>query len=227
MKNLLIVLALLIHPLAISAETKYLDRPIAVPAKLNEILARYRTIARSKLEYFNKRFENDKRSSFYVTTIIREENAKETVFVKLNKIDSEMYFGEIANNSANNMKFKSGDQVTVAVDDIDDWLIVSPDGEEEGNLRGKILDLIQIGKAAFILEMLPKNGKWSEFNVVSVINPLTKQQIIEVVPQEVISNIESKIGEKLGAKVADRSDRKYVYIFAQFPGWEIISEPRE
>lgn len=77
---------------------------------------------------------------FYVTTRLRSEGRTESVFIAVKKIEGSKVSGVIANDVHLLKDFKSGQSVTVAEADIDDWVITNPDGTEEGNVVGKFLE---------------------------------------------------------------------------------------
>ena len=93
------------------------------------------------------------------------------------------------------MNFRSGDPIEITSQEVYDWLIVNLDGTEEGNLQGKALDLLQVGVAAFIVELHPEDGEYVTSDIVSVINPKTQQEVIDLVPDEVLAAIDHNVAE--------------------------------
>lgn len=203
------------------ADSNYQDSPVNIDSDMQVILSAYEEQARNTLDVFNKEFNENGQNIFYVTTRIYQDENFEQIFVKLNSIDEGTYEGVIASSPLGKVDFKSGDKIRVKSADVLDWLIVLPDGEERGNLQGKALDLIQVGKAAVITRMTPKDGKYKSFTVVSVLNPQTKQEVIEILPQDVKTKIETYLATKNANLVPEDDKEQYTYIFVRFPGWQI------
>jgi uncharacterized protein YegJ (DUF2314 family) len=204
-----------------SADSNYKDSPVNIDSDMQVILSAYEEQARNTLDVFNKEFSENDQNIFYVTTRIYQDENFEQIFVRLVSIKGGVYEGVIASSPLGKVDFKSGDKISVKSADVLDWLIVLPDGEERGNLQGKALDLIQVGKAAVITRMTPKDGKYTSFTVVSVLNPQTKQEVIEILPQDVKAKIENYLATKNANLVPEDDKEKYTYIFVRFPGWQI------
>jgi uncharacterized protein YegJ (DUF2314 family) len=214
-------LLLLVSAFVSAGDSKYSDMPAGINAEMKMLLDEYEVQARDTIDHFNKRFSSGSKGTFYVITRLYEGSFYEQIFVKLQKIEDGFYKGVIASTPMGKVKFKSGDSLEVKVSDITDWLIVLPDGKEEGNLQGKAIDLFQVGKAAFISKMTPKDGKFESFTVVSVLNPHTKQEVIDIVPEKTKAEIESYLAKlKRGTQSVDNKE-KYTYTIVNFPGWQI------
>ncbi len=225
MKKLLITFVVLVlSSTAFSGETKYKDMPTGINSSLEAILNQYTQKSKKSLPYFNKQFETQKGRTFYIVTRIYQNEFYEQVFVKLSTIRNDFYIGSIASEPMGRVAFKSGDSITVATNKVVDWLIVNADGTEEGSLLGKALDLAQVGQSAFICEMTPKEGVFASFKVVSVINPYTRQEIIEIVPQDVLEKVAAMLVKTHGGKPSQDDKAKYTYTIVRFPGWDIVDE---
>lgn len=64
----------------------------------------------------------------------------EDVFVVVDAIKDGKVTGRIANIPENVTNYRQGQQITVPESEIRNWVIVRPDGSEEGNLVGKFLE---------------------------------------------------------------------------------------
>jgi hypothetical protein len=64
----------------------------------------------------------------------------EAVFVTVSGIKGEQITGRIDSDVRGVAGYKSGDSYSLSERDILDWVIVRPDGGEDGNLVGKFLD---------------------------------------------------------------------------------------
>jgi len=77
---------------------------------------------------------------FSVLTTLRGAGGQETVFVVVNSIKGDQITGVIDSNVVGDVGHKGGDPYTLSERDLVDWMILRPDGTEEGNLVGKFLD---------------------------------------------------------------------------------------
>jgi uncharacterized protein YegJ (DUF2314 family) len=220
MKYIVLVL-LLISANINSADSNYKDSPVNINVDMQLLLKTYEEQARNTLGEFKAVFNRKDAGTFYITTRIHQDANYEQIFVKLTSINGDIYKGVIASSPLGIVDFKSGDSISVKSSDVLDWLIVTPDGEERGNLQGKALDLSQVGKAAVLTRMTPKDGKYTSFAVVSVLNPQTKQEVIEILPADVKTKIEKYVSTKNANQVAEDNKEKYTYILVRFPGWQI------
>lgn len=81
---------------------------------------------------------------FSVVARIRDAEAHiEQVFVRVEEIDGALIRGWIDSQVAVVKTFDRGAPIWLAEDEIVDWVIVSPDGTETGNLIGKNLDRVR------------------------------------------------------------------------------------
>ncbi|MBB5211958.1 DUF2314 domain-containing protein [Microbulbifer hydrolyticus] len=221
-KLLPIIFFLLSSTLSLAGETNYGDMPTGIDQSVRRILDKHEEKSRSELPYFNGELENREGRTFYVVTRLHQGEFYEQVYVKVSNIKDGAYKGTIASEPMGRVDFNSGDVIEVVNNKVVDWLIVNPDGTEEGNLQGKTLDLFQVGHAAFISRMTPKNGKFSHFEVVSVLNPYTKQEIIDVVPVEIKQKVANYLSKTLGGSASEDGKEKYTYTFLRFPSWDIV-----
>jgi uncharacterized protein YegJ (DUF2314 family) len=77
---------------------------------------------------------------FSVVTKLHSPGREEAVFVTVTGIKGDQVTGHIDSDVRGVVGYKAGDSYTLAERDIADWVIVRPDGSEEGNLIGKFLD---------------------------------------------------------------------------------------
>jgi hypothetical protein len=77
---------------------------------------------------------------FSVVTKLHSPGRVEAVFVTVTGIKGDQVTGRIDSDVRGVGGYKAGDSYTLSERDIVDWVIVRPDGGEEGNLVGKFLD---------------------------------------------------------------------------------------
>lgn len=65
---------------------------------------------------------------------------REDTFVRVEKIERGQITGTIGNELLGVKNYKTGQRITFPESQIDNWLILRPDGTEEGNFVGKFLD---------------------------------------------------------------------------------------
>jgi hypothetical protein len=80
---------------------------------------------------------------FAVLTKLKSKGKVETVFILVNKIEDEKITGTIGSDVRAIDGFKAGDTYRLPEMSVIDWVIVHPDGTEEGNVVGKFLDTWQ------------------------------------------------------------------------------------
>lgn len=77
---------------------------------------------------------------FSVVTKLHSPGREEAVFVTVTAIKGDQVTGHIDSEVRGVVGYKAGDSYTLSERDIADWVIVRPDGSEEGNVIGKFLD---------------------------------------------------------------------------------------
>lgn len=77
---------------------------------------------------------------FAVLTKLQSRGHVEAVFVTVTGIKGDQITGRIDSDVRGVAGYKAGDSYSLSEHDIVDWVIVRPDGNEEGNLVGKFLD---------------------------------------------------------------------------------------
>ena len=78
--------------------------------------------------------------SVRVPLIDRDSGQREDTFVSVEKIERGQITGTIGNKLIGVKNYKTGQRITFPESRIDNWLILRPDGTEEGNAVGKFLD---------------------------------------------------------------------------------------
>lgn len=214
-------LFLLLTAINASAGSNYEDNPMGVTARMEKLLDEYRVKATQTLPYFNEKLKEHRDTEYYVITRLHEGDYYEQVFVHVTAYVKGVYQGTIASEPLGRVKFTRGADIKVPGAEVVDWTIVKADGTEEGNLLGKMTDLIRAGKAAFIYEMTPVNGAYSGIKVVSVVNGMTKQEIIDVVPRDVIAKVEKYAVSVQKEKKPTDEKKSFSYAVVRYPGWEI------
>lgn len=80
------------------------------------------------------------KTRFSVVTKLHSPGGVEAVFVTVTGIKGDQVTGHIDSDVRGVGGYKAGDSYTLSERDIVDWVIIRPDGSEEGNLVGKFLD---------------------------------------------------------------------------------------
>ncbi|AZZ93948.1 DUF2314 domain-containing protein [Hahella sp. KA22] len=229
-RSLLFIVFMLISSVAYTAESesesKYKDTPTNIDLELKGLLEKYVARARETLPYFKERFHSKSEKSFYVVTKLYQGVSYEQIFVRLQEIREDVFVGVIASEPAGEIQFNSGDRIDVPSAKVVDWLIVHEDGEEEGNLQGKVMDLAQAGQAFFISKTTPRDGKYVSFEVVSVINPYTRQDVTDIVPHSAMDLITAQINDAYAGTPAENDEEQYTYTVVSFPGWKMVLNPQ-
>lgn len=119
------------------------DRPVRLDKTLMSLLEPCRTRALASYPEAKARYLAGLPSGYTFSVVVKLRDAEgrtEQVFLFVTRI----YDGKIEAKIANQIQlvsgYKQGQAVTVQESEIIDWVIVSPDGSEEGNLAGKFID---------------------------------------------------------------------------------------
>lgn len=89
-------------------------------------------------------FKNPATMLFVSVTLVDESQRQETVFVQVKSIAKNMISGNISSNIEFVSGYRIGDRIKVDESTIVDWTISNPDGTEDGNLIGKLIDSLQL-----------------------------------------------------------------------------------
>ncbi len=129
------------------------DRPVHVAAKESEAaeaLAAFERLiapavkqARSTLPQAKRRYLKGLPSgqAFFVTTRITDPDGQfEQVFVRVRHWQGAQVSGEIANALDNVKTYRQGQSISFPESAVLDWTISRPDGTEEGNYVGKLIE---------------------------------------------------------------------------------------
>ena len=111
-------------------------------AKIERLIAPYSQQARKTYPDAKRRYLAGLPAgyTFSVTTKLRSPKAEEVAFIAVDGIHGDQITGRIASDLGSVRGYKSGDSYKLAERDIIDWVILHPDGVEEGNVVGKFLD---------------------------------------------------------------------------------------
>ena len=112
-------------------------------ARFNRLIAPYVEKARATYANAQARYAAglpDGHTFFVKVLLLDSEGLTEQVFVRVDKIDKGVIFGRIWNNIDLVSGYRNRDPIRVREADILDWMILRPDGSEEGNEVGKFLD---------------------------------------------------------------------------------------
>lgn len=113
-------------------------------AAYDKAIAPYVAKARASYPSAKKRFLDGLPQGyrFSVRVRLRDKDGSrfEDSFVRVEKISNDRITGLIENELRTVKQFKTGQRITIPESKIDNWVIVRPDGTEEGNYVGKFLD---------------------------------------------------------------------------------------
>ena len=112
--------------------------------RLGCLIAPYVKQARESLPGVKKRYAAGlpKAYRLSVVTLFHDSGKYEQAFVRVETWKEKKISGVIANDMELVKNHKRGDQIDLSEDDVLDWVIVSPEGKEEGNFVGKYMDSI-------------------------------------------------------------------------------------
>lgn len=123
------------------------DKPVAASSQaevdaLEKAIAPYREQARKSYPDAKRRFVAGLPAGhkFAVAAQLHGAGKSETVFVMVKEIKGDQITGRIDSDVRVVTGYKAGDSYTLPEQDLIDWVIVRPDGSEEGNVVGKFLD---------------------------------------------------------------------------------------
>jgi hypothetical protein len=134
-----------------AAQTRPVDRPqpldSAALACVDRAAAMRTPMARASFPEAAERFKAGLRSdeTLYVTVQLRDPAKHvEQVFVRVTNVAGDSIAGTINSPILIVTGYRRGDPVHSARDQLIDWTIAHPDGTEEGNLIGKMIDTLQL-----------------------------------------------------------------------------------
>jgi hypothetical protein len=212
----------LLIPLACLAESS-VPPSVGSPDYL-AIIARYDALAMSTFDSFEKEVqaETPTGKTFFVVTRLFEGTHFEQVFVQVDTVSTLGYEGRIASQSQGQVRFQSGQPITLKKEQIVDWMIVHENGAEEGNTLGKVANLIRSGFAIAVVKMtyLPESGLQSE--VVSLSNAMTQQDVTMLLPEEVRFRIRDHV-TRTHTNLPHEAAERFLMIMVSFPEWQITS----
>ena len=79
-------------------------------------------------------------SALFVRTTIRDGGVEESVFLAVDRIEDGQVLGTLSSDITRLASWNYGDPFGVSEDEIEDWVILNPDGSEEGNIIGKWIE---------------------------------------------------------------------------------------
>jgi uncharacterized protein YegJ (DUF2314 family) len=183
---------------------------------LEAFIAPYVAMARETLPEAIERFENGlpPKHQFSVTTRIYDEHGNwEQIFVLVKKIKKGVITGRIISNIGRVPGYHYGDRIKVKIEDIYDWTIVLPNGKEEGNYVGKMLDVLKERKIALVMEIqVNEEGKVIGSKFLFAITP-SQQDVTFCIPQPIIEEAESIA---LGFQYDPEGHKKTAYTYVVY-----------
>ncbi len=192
--RLVLLISILLTTATVQAE-KYKDAPLQTEGaselkKVNEFLAPYSARAKASYPKAKARFEAGlpKGAKFFVSTRLYDKvnpNAYEQVFIRVRAATADAVRGFIASEPAGPVAFHAGDKIEVKDANVLDWTILTPGGEEEGNLCGKAMDAYREGAVVLIYECLPEKGGPFSDSVFAFALSGQQQDISEIVSDEI------------------------------------------
>ena len=117
--------------------------PVAAPDKLDAAIAPYVSQAKASYPQARSRFLaglSGNERFFVVTRVPGPDGKWEQAFIRVESIADGRITGTISSKMLIVTSYHPGDRYEFAESDLIDWVIVRPDGSEEGNVVGKFLD---------------------------------------------------------------------------------------
>lgn len=134
-------------PAAADSPHAVADKPVSLTApgreKLDAAIALYVTQAKASYPQARSRFLAGLPSGerfFAVTRVGGGDGKWEQAFIRVRSIADGKITGTISSKMSTVTSYHLGDPYEFAESDLVDWVIVKPDGSEEGNVVGKFLD---------------------------------------------------------------------------------------
>ena len=201
------------------------DKPISADAaSLDPILKPYVEMALASYPQAKARYQTglDPRETFLVSARLYDKTGNfEQVFVAVQEIAAGRVKGSIASNVERVDGYKRGDSFDCAEKDIYDWVITKPDGSEEGNFVGKVIDAIHGKSIPLIVQMVVgEDGKVRSAKFESALNR-SKQDISYSIPDNVRNDAERTVMQFEFAP-AEFVKTNYTFLIYDFLGQRIV-----
>lgn len=211
------------------SKTKYKDQPITTSAKsLDSQIKPYVEMAKKSYPKAKERFMNGLGNNYSFYVIIRiydEKNNFEQIFLVVDRIRDGYIHGRLSNNPTRVKKYKRNDKLSVREENIYDWVIVDPKGEEEGNFVGRYIDAIQNRYLPLIIKItIDKDGSVSKSEF-SIAVTQQKQDISYIIPQEIQKLAENK-AKLLKFKSEGKTVIRYTYFIYDIHKNQIIEKKK-
>jgi len=139
----------------------------------------------------------------------------EQIFVLVSEIADGRIRGKVNSEVRSIPGYAMGDPIEVDEDVVYDWCIRDPDGNEEGNLLGKFLDVFIDGRVALILELtVGKDGRVTAASF-SKATSVLRQDVTFCIPDSVKTLAETK-ARTLEYEPADTVRTWYTYVIYNY-----------
>jgi hypothetical protein len=195
------------------------DKPISADAvSFDRMLKPYMEMALASYPQAKARFQKGLTpgESFFVCARLYDKTGNfEQVFVAVRDIAAGRVKGRIASDVEHIAGYKRGDSFECPEKDIFDWVITKPDGSEEGNFVGKVLDAVQERRIPLIVQMVVgENGKVRSTKFESALNH-SKQDISYSIPASVRNDAE-QIVKQFEYAPTELVKTNYTYLIYDF-----------
>lgn len=207
---------------AVAAGAGYQDHPQELDAGDVAVIAHYSEQSVARLDEFDRALASGAAGKPFVITRLYQGTFFEQIYVHVRSRTPAGYHGVIASKPTGRVRFTPNAEIDVARPDVVDWCVVLPSGEERGNLTGKAVDALAAHSLVFIIAMKPAGGVFASFDVASVQNPRTRQEVADLAPAEARKRVVAEAARRWGRAKADDDQPRYQYILVSFPGWKII-----
>lgn len=205
------------------------DKPFSTEAaSFDRALKPYIEMAWKSYPQAKEKFEKGlpPKHSFFVSARLYDDQGNfEQVFVVVREIKGGKIRGRIASDVERIAGYRKGDEFECDEKGIIDWLITKPDGSEEGNVVGKVIDVMQERRIPLIVQMvIAKDGSVQSAKFESALNH-SKQDVTFCIPQKVKGQAEATV-RQLKYAPAESVKTNYTYLIYDFEG-ERIEEPEK
>lgn len=204
------------------------DNPLSLTAdnvrKVEKFIEPFKKLALETYPDAKRKFTAglEKGYIFYVTTMIYEGDKKEQVFLRVEKIEDNKIYSVIASEINLLTGYKINDDYICNEEDIVDWSILSPDGKEEGNFVGKMLEVYQNPPVGLIMKLIyNRKGVLTDVSFMYALST-TKYDVTFSLPESVIQEGIHIAKGKFKKSFKNRNKTVYGYVVYHYLNKEFI-----
>jgi hypothetical protein len=198
------------------------------PATLDSIIVPYvamahRTYPDAKARFLKGLPTGDK---FLITTRVFDKLGNfQQIFVEVSSIKDGKVTGYVAMAGGNIPSLTQGSPFNCVEEDILDWCIIKPDGQQEGNVIGKFLDVVRERMVGLVMQiMIARDGTVSSAKFVRALNG-SQQDVTFCITDAVMRRAET-MARTIKYDPPDSVVTKFTYLVFDYVGNRIM-EPNK